>query len=96
MNHQQNTESDTEEQLIIEEARHALAAYRSLMADTGLTPSSCLDALRRVEGAASVRNVQCEVNEVLRRFEEQTALYVLQASRGPRPVSRRVARRRII
>lgn len=86
----------TSRRQIIEEARQALEAFQRLMADTGMTRESCMDALRRTEGRAAAEQVQRQAAEVLRLFEQQTQRDVFHLSPAARGVPRRLDGRRII
>jgi hypothetical protein len=96
MSHHQHSDNTVDRQRIIDEAQRSIENYRRLMADAGLTPESCLESLRKAEGAAAVAKVELEAAEVLRNFREQTALDVFHDIPERLPFSRRVATRRLV
>jgi DNA-binding protein H-NS len=68
--------ADAQAQKLVQEARAAIDAYRQLIAAAGVTPESCLEALRSASGEAAVQRVRREVDdalrEVTRRIERES------------------------
>jgi hypothetical protein len=96
MTHHQHPEDTVDRQRVIDEAQASIEQYRRLMADAGLTPESCLEILRRAEGAEAVAKVERDAAEVLRNFKAQTARDVFHATPERLTFSRRVATRRLV
>lgn len=92
MNTPQAPDNTLDPQAIIDGARAAIEAYRKVMADAGLTPESCVEALRRAEGDAAVEKARRGAAERMRAHDERVRTEIRHASPG-KPISRTVARR---
>jgi hypothetical protein len=92
---QHPTPNELEQQRIIDHARSSIDRCRRDLAETGLTPEACLEALRRSEGDAAVEGVRREVEEMLRGVREQIRRDATHAI-ATRPVTRYAARRKLV
>jgi hypothetical protein len=68
MSNPHDTPADAQAKKLVQEASAAIDAYRQLIASAGLTPESCLDALRSASGDAAVQRVRREVDDALREI----------------------------
>ena len=60
-----------ERERIIEEAHAAIEAYRKVVAESGLTPHACLEALRRAQGEGALQRVRQRVEARLHDVAQQ-------------------------
>jgi hypothetical protein len=77
---------------IVERAQASLLACEHMLAQAGTTPQACLEAVRRSAGEDAVRNVQRDVEGILRAVRDQVEREASHAPSG-HVVSRRVASR---
>ena len=75
------------------EARAAIEAWHSALAKRGLTPQSCLEAVRRTGGEAAVAKVQSAVTDTLSAHTEKVEREAMHSVPATRALSRRVVRR---
>ena len=68
MSNSHDAPADAQAQKLVQEARAAIDAYRQLIAAAGVTPESCLEALRSAGGEAAVQRVRRQVDDALREI----------------------------
>ena len=89
---QGGAQPDLTREELVRRARASIAACEQLFAETGITPDSCLEAVRRSAGAAVARKVQSDVDGIVRAVRDQAEREASHASPG-HIMSRRVALR---
>jgi len=73
----------------IERAEAAIEAFRNALANTGMTPQSAREYLRRTGGGAAVQRAEEQAGGVLRQIDEEAARErFAQAAPVPRGVIR--------
>jgi len=95
--HSQTTPLQAQEALTLAlQARAAIDAWNRALAERGLTPQACLDAVRRTGGEVAVAHVHDEVARTLRALDEKVERESMHSSIPASAVARRVARRDIV
>lgn len=81
----------SEHRRVIEQARASIEACKALLREAGLTPETCLERVRHLEGEAAVQQIRGAAAQSLRGFHEQVQRDAMHAL--PRTASRYAARR---
>jgi hypothetical protein len=97
LHNSQPAPSQAEEALALAlQARAAIETWKGALAERGLTPEACLEAVRRSGGEAAVAQVQDKVAGTLRALDEKADREAMHCTTPASAVSRRVARRGIV